>query len=149
MTSLPARNTWNSYSDDVSLWHRNTKPASDGSMLTVDAVGPEQMSFLTADVDGTQCRLGPATHARANIVALQCWTSKMSPDSVGRQCRSACRPVCPGLNRFLSICNTVVCCMLNGSCSRCSECDPICLSSWNSNEVTPKMDAKYKRSRLN
>jgi len=31
---------------------------------------------------------------------------------VGRQCRPACHPVCHRLNRFLSLCNTVVCFMV-------------------------------------
>jgi len=58
--------------------------------------------------------------SRDTCTGQQCQSSMSdvkNVDSVGRQYWPVCRSVCRGLNRFLSLCNAVVCCMVIGSCS--------------------------------
>jgi len=76
------------------LCHSNVKPVSDGSTTTADNFGwvPQHMQWPTlSDVKN---------------VARHC---------SGRQCGPTCLSVCHGLNRLLSVCNTVVCFMVPGS----------------------------------
>jgi len=68
--------------------------------------------FMTANLNGRQFRLHPATYARANIRS-----SKMSPDSIANTVGHSISLCVAGLTDFSHHAMLYCCCLVIGSCS--------------------------------